>query len=124
MKDAIKLNVSVDGGTQTTYHFDGVWNCCNSTFPAAYNFPIYDITSLSPGGHALLLTLLDCELGYECTRPSGQYSILFFDYAAVNNETNPYPTSTTSASSTNPSTTAASQCVLIASYVARTLIMF
>lgn len=66
---AATLSASIDGGTPTYHHFDGVWNCCVGGIEPAYNFTLYNIQSLSRGFHSLVVTLLNSTGGY----PSPDY---------------------------------------------------
>jgi hypothetical protein len=93
---ALSLNVSIDGGSPTSYHHDGVFNCCDTVQPL-YNVTVYNITSLPLGNHTLLLTLLDSVSGYP---PSTPNSVIYFDYAFVS-------TASIGPSSNDPSTTSA-----------------
>lgn len=88
---AIDFSVSIDGGTLTQHHFDGVWNCCDAGIQPMYNFKIYDIETLSPGNHGLDLSQLSASVGYAINNSS--HSALFFDYAVVNNGSNGNPNS-------------------------------
>jgi hypothetical protein len=67
--------VSIDGGAQTPYQFDGICETCNVTFFAAY-----DIQSLQYGDHTLSVTLLDAT----GINAQGNYTAFYFNDAIVN----------------------------------------
>jgi hypothetical protein len=109
---AVTFTAAIDGGTPTSYHFDGLPNCCDILVQPGYNFTIYDIQSLSPGNHTLVIALLDAGQGSK-SAAFGENSTLSFDYALVNNDTSPHPTSSVSSSaslsvSPSPSTSSSS----------------
>jgi hypothetical protein len=87
---AINFQVSIDGGGQTQFQFDGVCDPAASSCSPTYGFVIYNIQSLQSGTHTLDLTLLN---------PTGTdgaaVTAFYFDYAAVN-ETDAFPTQATS----------------------------
>lgn len=101
---AITFTATIDGGTQTLHHFDGVWNCCNATIQPAYNFTIYDVTTLPLGGHTLLVTVLD-SVG---NNGGGSFSRFYFDYALVTlvEPTHRYPPLPTGSTTSNSSQSA------------------
>jgi hypothetical protein len=100
---AVDFYAQIDIGERERFHFDGVWNCCNSSIQPVYNFPIYDVQNLSLDSHGLSLTLTDVSGGYMIV-PGSNYSSLHFDYAVVNNDTAPNATSTTiNTASSHPS---------------------
>jgi hypothetical protein len=92
----MNFQVSIDGGPQTQFQFDGVCPGCVPT----YNFTAYDIQSLHSANHTLVLALVNA---------TGTNSVgltpFYFDYAAVN-ETEAFPTQATSSTAPtgNPST--------------------
>lgn len=98
---SLSFTASVDGGSPTNHHLE-----LDEPFPGslvnveAYNFTMYNITSLSLGSHALLVTLLDAKQGLS--------SYLYFDYAFVNSPNDAKPTASIGPSSNiHPSTTSA-----------------
>jgi len=64
---SLSFTASVDGGSPTDHSL--------AYATEVYNVTMYNITSLSLGSHALLVTLLDV---------GSLQSYLFFDYAFVN----------------------------------------
>jgi hypothetical protein len=99
LASAMNFQVSVDGGSQTQFQFDGVCSGCSLT----YYFIAYNIQSLQLGTHSLDLTLLDAT---GTNSVPGGLTSFSFQYAAIN-ETDAFPTQTTS--STVPTSAPSSQ---------------
>jgi hypothetical protein len=93
--NAINFQVSIDGGGQTQYQFDG-----NSNDEFTYNFSAYNIQSLQSGNHTLDLTLLNAT----GSNSYFNYTIFDFNYAVVN-ETDAFPTQVTSSTVAHTRTT-------------------
>jgi hypothetical protein len=90
---AINFQVSIDGGAETQFQFDGSGTCQELgglDCPTKYNFTVYN-ESLPFGSHILDLTLLNATGSYS----DGNYTSFQFDYAVVN-ETDAFPTQATS----------------------------
>jgi hypothetical protein len=104
---AINFQVSIDGGAQTQYQFNGVCDPTASSCNPTYNFTAYDIQSLQSGNHTLDLTLLDAT-GTDANGVNASLTIFDFDYAAVN-ETDAFTIQTISSTvpTSTPSTAAA-----------------
>jgi hypothetical protein len=98
---AINFQVSIDGGGQTQYQFDGVCDPTASSCAFVYNFTAYNTQSLQPGDHTLDLKLLNAT-GINANQ---NLTLFQFQYAVVN-ETDAFPTQAISLTST-PSTVAA-----------------
>jgi hypothetical protein len=75
---AINFQVSVDGGPQSRFHFDGA---CLSSCGWRYNFPAYDVQGLQYGNHNVKFTLLDAT-GFNAS--SSRTTTIWFDRAVVN----------------------------------------
>jgi hypothetical protein len=67
-------------------HFDGVYGCCSNGVSPVYNFTIYDVQNLPLGDHVLVLRLLDTSGNLYADTGA---SILWFDYAVVNETATP-----------------------------------
>ena len=129
---ALSFNASIDSGTPTHHHFDGVFGCCNSTIQPLFNFTVYNITSLPIGNHALRLTLLNSFSGYSpgLLGPGTSNlapSFIDPDYVLVDSPNNERPTASVAPSSdvhssttfaVNPSAKSTSRYVSTVSQVA------
>ena len=75
---AIDFQVSVDGGPQSQFHFDGA---CLSSCGWRYNFSAYDVQGLQFGNHNVEFTLLDATA---LNASSTGTTTIWFDRAVVN----------------------------------------
>jgi hypothetical protein len=113
---AINFQVSIDGGVQTQFHFDGVCDPTISSCNPTYGFVAYNIQSLHSGTHTLDLTLLD-----PTSTDGAAFTTFYFDYATVN-ETDAFLTQVTSSTvfTSIPSTVPAGTPSSAAAYTSTT----
>jgi hypothetical protein len=102
---AMNFQVSIDGGPQTQFQFNGVCTSCAKTF----NFSVYDNQSLLPGSHTLSLTLLNATgtNRFPSIGDDTNLTVFYFDYAVINGTNSMAQTPTTS--TTPPATSTVQQ---------------
>jgi hypothetical protein len=94
---AINFQVSIDGGAQAQYHFDGPCGDCHT-----FNISVYDNQSLQFGSHTLVLTLLNATGINRALYPNENSTDFSFDYAVVTSPTAPAASTTSTSKSAVP----------------------